>query len=74
MWFEGTIVLKSARNCCRGRGGVLHMTVDSYDVATPYLISIFIELHILVIINVHINLINKLTHAQHCHTEGKCAK
>lgn len=50
------------------------MTVDCYDAATPYLISIFVELHILVIINVHINLINKLTHAKHFHTEGKCAK
>lgn len=57
MWFEGTIVLKSARNFCGG--GVLHMAVDSYDVATPYLISIFIEPHMLVIINVHISLVNK---------------
>jgi hypothetical protein len=35
------------------------MTVDCYDVATPYLISIFVDLHMLVIINVHISLINK---------------
>lgn len=53
--------------------GVLHLTVDCYDEATPHLVSIFIELHILVIINFQINSINKLAHAHHFHTEGMCA-
>jgi hypothetical protein len=40
---------------------VLHLTVDCYDEGTPYFIFIFIELHILVVINFQINSINKLT-------------